>query len=332
MMKLILFSLVLLPLSGATLRKKQDDNDVHDKIYVSEMKEDYVDVDLQLKSSNEDSKIVTTHRREQTTTPTYFKFEVEVLPPDNLDWRLCLDADRVLLDQDMYRALTNYGLGQASTDFQAVFTPNVCADRYAMLAALRVMGFSWSGGIGCRLCSPDNVDRKLRGLQTNPLLAPFATAFKNVLVTNVVPKHKNCIGTSPVVNVRVIEVTLAEISNCPTTDIPFLKTVSAFLPPCKACNTINFSHNGFGVKVATGTYVSTLWKAAYGFTVTASASTGGYYPSGQARVFDTLQPNLNGAKGQMDLATPNESCGGLGRGAGGAPGQPGENCVALGSK
>jgi hypothetical protein len=331
LVSLISLFLLLLPLSHASLRKVREESTNYVKSFDNELEEDMKD-DLQTNRHDEDETSVISHRREQTTTPMYFRFEVEVLPPDNLEWGWCLDADRVLLDQDMYRALTNYGLGQASADFQAVFSPNVCADRYAMLLAFRAMGFSWNGGIGCRSCSADNYDRKLRGLQTNPLLQPFATAFKNVLVTNVVPKHKNCLGTNPLVNVKVIEVTLAELNSCPSTNIPFLQTFSSYLPPCKSCNAIDFSHNGFNVNVATGTYVSTLWKAAYGFTVTASATTGGYYPSGQARVFNTLQPNLNGAKGQMDLGTPNELCGGVGRGAGGGPGQPGENCVPLGSK
>jgi hypothetical protein len=270
------------------------------------------------------------HRRAQTATPTYFKFDVSISPSLELDWRLCRAADRVSLDQDMYRALTNYGLGQAAVDFKAVFSPNVCADRLAWLAAF--LGFTWSGGVGCRLCTTDNRDRNLRGLQQNPLLTPFATAFKTVILTNVAPKHKNCLGISPSVTVNVFEVTLAELNRCPLTDIPWLQTVTNYLPPCRSCNTIDFSQNGLGVKVLPGTYVSTLWKAGYGFTVTASATTGGYYPSGQARVFDTIQPTLNGAKGQMDLGSPNEGCGGIGRGLGGRPGAPGENCVSLGSK
>ena len=270
------------------------------------------------------------HRRAQTTPPIYFKFDVSISPSLDLDWKLCLSADRVSLDQDMYRALTNYGLGQAAVDFKAVFAPNVCADRLAWLSSM--LGFTWSGGVGCRLCKTDNTDRNLRGLQQNPLLTPFATAFKSVIVTNVAPKHRNCLGMNPSITVTVIEVTLSELNKCPHTDIPWLQTVNNYLPPCKSCNTINFSQNGFGAKVLPGTYASTLWKAGYGFTVTASATSGGYFPSGQVRVFDTIQPTLNGAKGQMDLGTPNEGCGGIGRGLGGRPGQPGENCVALGSK
>ncbi len=60
------------------------------------------------------------------------------------------------------------------------------------------------------------------------------------------------------------------------------------------------------------------------FTVSGSNSGGG--PQ-SIIIFDSANPT----GGDLDLGTPNETCGGPGQGSGGEAGQPGENCVARGN-
>jgi len=59
----------------------------------------------------------------------------------------------------------------------------------------------------------------------------------------------------------------------------------------------------------------------YGLTIEASTTVGGFTPNGKARIYDTTKQGQD-----PDLESPNEKCGGSGKGAGGEPGEPGENC------
>jgi hypothetical protein len=73
-----------------------------------------------------------------------------------------------------------------------------------------------------------------------------------------------------------------------------------------------------------GQYVTDqLWDA---YRVRIQA-TGGYSPDGAARIYDTSNPD--GA--DPDLGSPNEDCGGPGKGSGGGLNSPYSNCVALGN-
>ena len=75
-------------------------------------------------------------------------------------------------------------------------------------------------------------------------------------------------------------------------------------------------------RLARGEYVKDQWKK-NGLTITAK---GGYSPNGtEARIFDTARLGVNG---NPDLGSPNEKCGGPGKGRGGQPGMKGENCKA----
>jgi len=55
--------------------------------------------------------------------------------------------------------------------------------------------------------------------------------------------------------------------------------------------------------------------------VEASTTVGGYTPNGKARIYNTSKEGVD-----PDLESPNEKCGGNGKGSGGEPGRPGANC------
>ena len=68
--------------------------------------------------------------------------------------------------------------------------------------------------------------------------------------------------------------------------------------------------------------------AEFGITLSASGGVGGL-----PRLFDTTNPGGQNGNGDPDLGAPNEACpsGGPGKGVGGIPGMPGENCDPLGN-
>jgi hypothetical protein len=75
------------------------------------------------------------------------------------------------------------------------------------------------------------------------------------------------------------------------------------------------------------TYVRTELMKTYQLELTAKLDTGGYSPGGRVMVMDSTKPS----KIDPDLNTPNESCGGPGKGVGGANGTKTQNCVPLGN-
>jgi hypothetical protein len=80
-----------------------------------------------------------------------------------------------------------------------------------------------------------------------------------------------------------------------------------------------------------GEYITGQLADTYGVTIKARGKKkGGYTPGGAARVFDTNYPGdgRNGI-GDPDLGSPNESCGGPGKGYGGEMGSQYENCIPL---
>jgi hypothetical protein len=88
---------------------------------------------------------------------------------------------------------------------------------------------------------------------------------------------------------------------------------------------IDFSIAANDTTLKNGDYVQDEWLD-YGMKVKAVAARGGgYTPGGKARIFDTTIKS----KEDPDLNSPNRRCrpiSGFGRGKGGGPGQPGENC------
>ena len=99
--------------------------------------------------------------------------------------------------------------------------------------------------------------------------------------------------------------------------------------PCSATIKVDFGTTGEGKVLESGDYVADEWKDEFGFRVSASGKNdGGYTPNGKARILDSSNP-----KSAEELGTPNFKCPtrGPGKGSGGKPGRPGENCEALGN-
>lgn len=99
------------------------------------------------------------------------------------------------------------------------------------------------------------------------------------------------------------------------------------LPP-EICTDVNidFSVSADNAPVSRGDYVSDEW-AGLGLLLSASGGLGDV-----PRIFDTSNPG-NNLFGDPDLGSPNALCegGGPGKGVGGVPGAPGENCIPLGN-
>jgi len=112
------------------------------------------------------------------------------------------------------------------------------------------------------------------------------------------------------------------------------KTPSSGLPfVCSNVETIDFDSDENGTTIPKGTYVSDQWLGKFGLNITAVSTIGGFTHGGRARIFNTSDPGLTQLEGDPDLGSPNRLCSipGPGRGVGGRPGQPGENCVPQGN-
>jgi hypothetical protein len=94
----------------------------------------------------------------------------------------------------------------------------------------------------------------------------------------------------------------------------------------------DFSKDSAGNPLTVRNYVKYEWRNKYGMTVTVN-NTNGFAPEGRARIFNTA--NVTG--GAHGLGAPNQQCDVKrnppfpGKGKGGEPGMPGENCVAQGN-
>lgn len=90
---------------------------------------------------------------------------------------------------------------------------------------------------------------------------------------------------------------------------------------------IDFQVDANGSPLSPGLYVENEWSK-YGLTLSAM---GGL--TERPRLFDTANPWIEDTGGDRDLGSPNWRCSppGPGRGAGGEPGEPGENCEPLGN-
>jgi hypothetical protein len=93
--------------------------------------------------------------------------------------------------------------------------------------------------------------------------------------------------------------------------------------------TVGFDKDPDGNDILAGTYVENEW-ISLGLSLFAEGGEGSL-----PRIFDTANPGgeTPDACGDSDLGAPNKYCyvGGPGRGEGGKPNQPGENCVPLGN-
>ena len=101
------------------------------------------------------------------------------------------------------------------------------------------------------------------------------------------------------------------------------------LPTTRTCNAtrVDFDTKADGTPLTPGLYVENEWLD-FGLVVSAS---GGL--KGLPRLFDTANPRSEEGCGDSDLGASNRACtpSGPGIGAGGATGEPGENCIELGN-
>jgi len=89
---------------------------------------------------------------------------------------------------------------------------------------------------------------------------------------------------------------------------------------------IDFEASGNGSSLLGSDYVQYEWFDQYGLTIVASPTTGGHANDGKG-----LLVNTSNTSDDPNLLTPNESCGGYGKGEGGRLGNPGANCFPLGN-
>lgn len=292
-------------------------------------------------------------------------FDITVsITPQNLQTQTCLLADQLLLGHDINAILLNYGVGDAGAYDDAAYIAGVCPapTASARRRLLRAIGFIWKGVGGCApgMCSPDNGDKRMlttssgggkangghRGLVsswfTNTFKPQMEATLEAAFATELVPLHRGCLGTNPIIDVTLTGSSLWQISRlqCPVSGaLGFLSStkfgqlfVSLSQSKCPTCVTIDFQTRGDGKTLPRGAYVKNEWFNKYGLTVTASAAVGGFTPNGMARIFDTANPGTN-TSGDPDLGSPNSKCpgGGPGIGNNGVPGDLGENCVPVGN-
>jgi hypothetical protein len=283
----------------------------------------------------------------------YFDITVQ-LTPQLGQHGICPLAEQNMLGNDINAILLEYGVGDAGVDTGAIFLAGVCTvptiTNRRRLSSLAT-GFLWTGVGGCRkgTCKADNSDQRMlagvgsidshRDLASSWFLDTFKPQLEATLeqafATDLVPKYTACLGSDPGIAVTVNGITRAQLLavECASSDIGVLDTmsfanlaISSRRSVCSKCVKIDFTTKGNGTALVRGEYVKDQWKK-NGLTITAQ---GGYSPNGtEARIFDTARLGVNG---NPDLGSPNEKCGGPGKGRGGQPGMKGENCKALGSK
>jgi hypothetical protein len=187
---------------------------------------------------------------------------------------------------------------------------------------------------------PGTTNTTSRALQNDIFLSIVRSELWSVMFYNVVPNYYQCLGSFPEIDVEASRIGVSALSNsCPDSGLPFLgvsnldkdKMFAFQSAVCGTCVSLDFSSTNATEPISGGTYVKDQWKNSLGVTVTASSQSGGYTPNGHARIYDTSQPVFMN-EGNADLGSPNVNCGGLGVGADGQPGEPGENCVPINSK
>jgi hypothetical protein len=287
-----------------------------------------------------------------------FRFTLTITPDATQNTSICSAVDDTALRNDVNMILLNFGSGTMTVS-------GVCAtsgfhNSSSLTSGQRKLAvrtaYIWTGGGACRGCSNDNFDILLetppptlpgnetrsRNLQVvvvggGSVSSQVAAELANIISFQIVPRHQRCLGLSPVIAVNASSTGINELrGNCSTNNIPMLSIsnlAKGMIFPfqrsiCQTCISLDFSSTGATKQISGGTYVSTEWRQAYGVTVTASSTKGGFTPNKQARIYDTSLKTMQ----DYDLGAPNNKCGGPGVGLGGQPGQAGENCVPLKSK
>lgn len=280
----------------------------------------------------------------------YFEVYIRLTPSD--DSGVCNVADQLLLGNDINQLLLDHGIGDAGTDDDAIFLAGICpqpttgatTERRELLLPLRMFRFIWSGGGGCRFCLPEsNTDARRNLRQLNDwfpnMFVPQTTAtLEAALSTTVIPDHTSCLGSSPTIEVELVQVGLDDLRILCSDGrvIDSLETLRMGDIPlsnhnCEQCASLDFSKFDDGSQINQGEWIGNQFRDKHGLSITAS---GGYSSNERARIFDTSDSTCVNVDGSRDFGSPNSGCdgGGLGVGAGGLPGETGENCDPVGSK
>jgi hypothetical protein len=220
----------------------------------------------------------------------YFDISVKITPKTG--WNgTCALADQIMLGHDINAILLNYGVGDAGVNDGAIFIAGVCAVPTATTNRRRLQlrgstGFLWTGVGGCRvkMCNPDNGDKRvltrdrLADGHRDLVSAWFTNTFKPQLeatleaafATELVPRHRGCLGYNPAIDVTVNGLTLLQLLGvkCSSTSVGLLDTINfanlalGFAQSvCASCTKIDFSRKGNGEILTRGAYVSDEWKA-----------------------------------------------------------------------
>jgi hypothetical protein len=147
------------------------------------------------------------------------------------------------------------------------------------------------------------------------LEATLEKAFATVTRSEV---HR-LLGLNPGISVSVNGITRTQLLlavDRASSDIGLLETttfanlaIRSRTSVCSTCVKIDFSTKGNGTALVRGEYVKDQWQK-NGVSITAK---GGYSPNGnEARIFDTARLGVNG---NPDLGSPNQKCGGPGKGS-----------------
>lgn len=141
----------------------------------------------------------------------YFNVDIQLTPQGGYDTSSCTEWDQSLIGDDINSLLLDYGIGDAGQGDNTAFLAEVCALPGTERRKLAAIGFLWTGGGTCRLCTRDNFDkRELQNYDPNWFHNVFAPNLANLLVNNIVGSivgnHVNCLGNGPQVVVNIVQV------------------------------------------------------------------------------------------------------------------------------
>jgi hypothetical protein len=117
----------------------------------------------------------------------YFNVDIQLTPQGGYDTSSCTEWDQSLIGNDINSLLLDYGVGDAGQGDNTAFLAEVCAVPATGRRRLGAIGFLWTGGGTCRLCTQDNFDkRQLQSYDPNWFHNIFAPNLANLLVNNIV--------------------------------------------------------------------------------------------------------------------------------------------------
>lgn len=143
-------------------------------------------------------------------------------------------------------------------------------------------------------------------------------------------KGDNSYQVVPINTSHVTQIVLSTKRSLAVTSLSFCYQPEVAPAACDELVTVDFNKDAEGNTIEAGRYVKDEWLS-LGMTLQAKGG-----ENTLPRIFDSGNPGgeTRHACGDSDLGTPNEKCSknpGPGRGIGGEPGSPGENCEPLGN-